>query len=344
MSVCLVTGGAGFIGSHLVEALVAQNHKVRVLDNFATGKMSNLDAVIDDLEVVDGDVTDLEVVSKAMQNVELVFHYAALCPSMTKTNDSLQIHHVGTTGTLHVLQAAHEAQVQRVIFAGSSIIYRSDDHLARKETDPTTTRSLYSIAKLTAEDYCVAFGHMYGLETIRLRFFNVFGPRLTPDNPNGGDLARLLLNMQSGRRPLLLGDGTQTRDYTYINDVVQANLLAADAPRVSGKAYNIGTGQPTSLLDLVGMINQALGTSLSPLYDPAPLDGPKDLFADIVQAQTELGFCPCTNLARDLKSCLADLPNESNDADLRLRWDQRTSVLKKGHTPNGTGVPLKSQV
>ena len=338
MTVCLVTGGAGFIGSHVVEALLARGESVRVFDNFTTGSKTNLDSVQEEIEVIVGDVTDSVAVRKAMQGVELVFHLAALAPAPSQGIDPLVVHHVVATGTLHVLQAAREVQARRVVFAGSANVYRSEDDAPRQESDPTAPRSLYSIAKLTAEDYCTAFHQIYGLDTVRLRYFNVFGPRQSAGNLHAELVARLLQSMSAGKRPLLRGDGRQKRDFTYVGDVVQANLLAADAPRVAGKVYNIATGQPTSLLDLVAAINEVLGAKLSVIQDRGADDGPRHLWANIVQAQTELGYCPCTDLMRDLRSCLSMDP-ESLEADpIQVRWDGPTAP--RGQRPVGiTSAP-----
>jgi UDP-glucose 4-epimerase len=329
MPSCLVTGGAGFIGSHLVEALVDRGDSVRILDNFTTGFTQNLATVADNVEITVGDVTNPDDVRMAMKGVDLVFHNAALSPSPSQGIDPLLVHHVVATGTLHVLQAACEAGVRRVIFAGSATVYRSEEDKPRQESDSTLPRSLYSIAKLTAEDYCAAFHQVYGLDTVRLRYFSVFGPRLMTVNLHSETVAYLLQTMRSGMRPMIRGDGRQKRDFTHVNDIVQANLLAAEAPRVAGKVFNIGTGQPTSLLELVDLINRCLGGNLQAVQDRASDEGPRYLYADIVQAQTELGYCPCTDLYRNLQECLGNDRAVLNPQSSHVRWDRRQGLIPR---------------
>ncbi|MFL5245595.1 MAG: NAD-dependent epimerase/dehydratase family protein [Gemmataceae bacterium] len=338
MAVCLVTGGAGFIGSHVVEALVARGENVRVFDNFTTGLESNLASVSKEIAIIPGDVTDLLAVRKAMEGVDLVFHLAALAPAPSQGVDPLLVHHVVATGTLHVLQAACEVQARRVIYASSATVYRSEDDAPRQESDPTGPRSLYSIAKLTAEDYCAAFHQFYGLDTVRLRYFSVFGPRQSADNLHAELVAGLLQSMSAGKRPLLPGDGRQKRDFTYVGDVAQANLLAADAPRVAGKVFNIATGQPSTLLDLIAAINEVLGANLSVVHDRGGNDGPRHLWANIVQAQTDLGYCPCTDLKRDLRSCLNMGDENLGSATIKVRWDG--PAASRSQRPSGITSPL----
>jgi UDP-glucose 4-epimerase len=330
MAVSLVTGGAGFIGSHLVEALVDRGDEVRVLDDFSTGSPSNLFHVKEKIVIVDGDVTNPQDVRLAMKDVELVFHLAALSPSSFQPIDPLLIHHVVATGTLHVLQAACEVGARRVIFGGSASVYRSDDDKPRQESDSTMPRSLYAIAKLTAEDYCAAFHQVYGLDTVRLRYFNVFGPRSSAGGFQDESVAYLLQTMLAGKKPVLRGDGRQKRDFTHVKDITQANLLASEAPRVAGKVYNIATGHPTSLVDLVDIINFQLGTNFQAVLDRASEEGPRHLWANVVPAQTELGFCPCTDLRRDLESCIPT-KNEQPAETPQMRWDDLHVVAHHRH-------------
>jgi UDP-glucose 4-epimerase len=305
MSVCLVTGGAGFIGSHLVDALVLQGHEVRILDNFSTGSRDNLAKVRGKIELVPGDVADLGVVQKLMQNVELVFHQAAL-PSVARSiADALTTHQVCATGTLHVLLAAREAQVRRVIYGSSASVYGEAGAMPSVENEPLQPVSPYAVAKLAGEHYCAAFSHIYGLETVRLRYFNVFGPRQRSTGEFAAVIPQFLDAMAAGRRPVIYGDGHQSRDFTYVDDVVQANLLAADAPRVSGRAYNIASGRRTTVLDLVDKINALLETDLRPIHiAPRPGDL-RHSHADISHAQADLGYCPCTDLDQSLRRCIS---------------------------------------
>jgi len=210
MSICLVTGGAGFIGSHLVEALLGAGHVVRVLDNFSTGSRDNLAAVRDRVEIIPGDVTDEETVHIAMREVELVFHQAALASVPRSVADPLATHRACVDGTLHVLQAAREAKVRRVIYAGSSSAYGNTERLPKSETDPTNPLSPYAVAKLAGEHYCAAFTSVYGLETVRLRYFNVYGPRQTPDSPYAAVIPLFIQALSEGRSPLATASSRAT--------------------------------------------------------------------------------------------------------------------------------------
>jgi UDP-glucose 4-epimerase len=307
MTVCLVTGGAGFVGSHLTEALLQRGNRVRVLDNFSTGEPGNLAGVRKDIEVLEGDLVDLETVRRALRGVELVFHQAALASVPRSVADPLATHAACVNGTLHVLQAAREAGVRRIVYAASSSAYGASTKLPKSESDLTLPLSPYAAAKLAAEHYCAAFSEVYGLETVRLRYFNVYGPRQTPDSPYAAVIPLFIQAMLAGRSPHVNGDGQQSRDFTFVDDVVQANLLAAEAPRVSGRVYNIACGKRTSLLDLIEKINGLLGTNILPSYrDPRPGDV-RHSQADISRAQAELGFQPRTEIDRGLRRCLEHL-------------------------------------
>jgi len=304
MALCLVTGGGGFIGSHLVDGLLAAGHEVRVLDNWSTGSRANLAHVQDQIEIISGDVTDGAVVCQAMKGVELVFHQAAMASVPRSVADPLATHHVCATGTLQVLMAAHGAQVRRVIYAASSSAYGNSSKMPIREVDPVQPLSPYAVAKLAGEHYCGSFSQIYGLETVRLRYFNVFGPRQVPGGPYAAVIPLFIEAMLSGRSPVVHGDGLQSRDFTFVDDVVQANLLTADAPRVAGKVFNIAGGRRTSLLELVHILNENLGANIRPLHDkPRPGDV-RHSQADIASAQAELGYCPCTDMKRDLQRCL----------------------------------------
>jgi UDP-glucose 4-epimerase len=304
MAVCLVTGGAGFIGSHLVEALVARGHTVRVLDDFSTGDPDNLGPVKSRIDVIRGDVTDPEVVREATRGVELVFHQAALASVPRSVADPLATHAACATGTLNVLVAARDAQVRRVIYAASSSAYGDAATLPKDEADRTCPLSPYGVAKLAGEQYCAAFTYVYGLETVRLRYFNVFGPRQLPGGPYAAVIPLFVEAMLAGRRPVIFGDGLQSRDFTYVGDVVQANLLAAAASRAAGKVYNVACGRRTTLLDLVRRINQLLGTRIEPLHAARRPGDVRHSQASITRAQADLGFCPCTDLEQGLRACI----------------------------------------
>jgi UDP-glucose 4-epimerase len=304
VAVCVVTGGAGFIGSHLVDALVNRGHTVRVLDDFSTGSPINLEPVRDRVEVTRGDVSEPEAVRRAILGAELVFHQAALPSVPRSVADPVRTHEVCATGTLRLLLAARDAGVRRVVYAASSSAYGDSERLPRREGDPTRPLSPYAVAKLVGEQYCAVFSQVYGLETVRLRYFNVFGPRQPPDSPYSAVIPLFLTALLAGRAPVIQGDGRQSRDFTYVEDVIQANLLAADAPGVSGAVYNVGCGQRTSLLELVAALNSLLGTDLRPTHTaPRPGDV-RHSQADIARAQAELGYRPRIALVEGLRRCI----------------------------------------
>ncbi|MFL5244732.1 MAG: SDR family oxidoreductase [Gemmataceae bacterium] len=304
MSISLVTGGAGFIGSHLVEALLARGKKVRVLDNFSTGDRANLQDVRDQIEVIDGDITEPDTVRAAMRGVDFVFHQAALASVPRSVADPLATHRACVDGTLNVLMAAREARVRRLVYAASSSAYGDSERLPKRESDPTAPRSPYAVSKLAGEHYCAAFFNVYGLETVRLRYFNVFGPRQAPDSPYAAVVPVFIRAMLAGRSPTLHGDGLQSRDFTYIDDVIQANLLAAEAPGVGGRLYNVACGRRTTLLEIVERLNALLTTKIKPTHTEARPGDVRHSQADITQAQEELGYTPRMDVARGLKKCV----------------------------------------
>jgi UDP-glucose 4-epimerase len=304
MGTYLVTGGAGFIGSHLVDALLGEGHAVRVLDDFSTGDPANLERARGRAEVIEGDVTDPESVRRAVRGADVVFHQAALASVPRSVADPLATHRVCVDGTLRVLVAAREAGVRRVVYAASSSAYGPSPRLPKSETDPTGALSPYAAAKLAGEHYCAAFHEVYGLETVRLRYFNVFGPRQSPDSPYAAVIPRFIAALTSGRRPVIHGDGLQSRDFTFVEDVVQANLRAARTPGVGGQVYNVACGRRTTLLELVEHLNRLLGTDLAPTHtDPRPGDV-RHSEADIQRARDDLGYRPTTEIPAGLRRCL----------------------------------------
>jgi UDP-glucose 4-epimerase len=298
---CLVTGGAGFIGSHLVEQLLNKGWQVRVLDNLSTGKLVNLARVQDKIDFRHADLTDPPAVRDAVADCEMIFHLGAL-PSVARSLvDPLTTHHVCATGTLNVLDAARDAGVRRVVYAASSSAYGGTPGTLRTETDPVAPLSPYASSKLAGELYCQAFTTVYGLETVRLRFFNVFGPRQDARSPYTGVIALFAAGMLRGEAPQVQGDGEQSRDFTYVANVVQALLRAGDSRAAVGKVYNIGNGATTSVLQLVNHLNDILGTRLEAIHGPARAGDVRHSQADITQARRDLGYEPTVTFVEGLR-------------------------------------------
>ena len=308
MAICLVTGGAGFIGSHLVSALIRQGHTVRVLDNLSTGRQANLTGVRGHAEFIKGDVCDLEAVRRATRGAEIVFHQAAYTSIPGSMADPMAAHRICATGTMQVLTAALECNVRRVVYASSSECGDSD-RPGRRETDTPAPQSPYSAAKLAGEHYCRMFLEAYGLETVSLRYFDVFGPRQEPGGPYGGVIPLFIESMLAGKRPVIFGDGSQARDFTYLEDAVRATLLAAAAPAAAGRVYNIASGQAIAFLDLVASINRILGTALEPQFTPARVFDVRRGPADVSRAKTELDFVPAVSFEDGLSRCVTDYQN-----------------------------------
>jgi UDP-glucose 4-epimerase len=304
MRTVLVTGGAGFIGSHLVEALVQRGERVRVLDNLVSGDRRNLAAVEDRIEFLAGDLADARTVARAVEGVDCVFHQAALASVQLSLERPLESHAACATGTLQLLDAARRAGVRRVVYAGSASAYGDDPALAKRETDLPRPISPYAAAKLAGEYYCHAFTAAFGLETVCLRYFNVFGPRQDPRSPYSGVIALFTHALVAGRRPTIYGDGLQSRDFVYVDNVVQANLLAADAEKVSGRTFNIGTGRSVTLLELLRVLGELLDSRIEPQFAPPRPGDIRESLADIHQARDYLGYEPTVSFEEGLRRCV----------------------------------------
>ena len=300
----LVTGGAGFIGSNLVIRLVKEGRRVRVLDNLSTGRFENLESVKQDIEFIEGDIRDLPTVQKCMSGIACVFHQAAL-PSVPRSiEDPLQSNETNISGTLHVLIAARDSRVKRLIFASSSSVYGDTPVLPKREDMPPSLLSPYALNKLTGEYYCKLFASVYGLETISLRYFNVFGPRQNPASEYAAVIPRFITAFLTKQAPVIYGDGEQTRDFTYIQNVVEANLLAAGIDSCSGQILNIAAGERISLNDLVRDLESITEAGIAPRYEEPRQGDVRHSLADITQARSFLGYTPAVDLRSGLLKTL----------------------------------------
>lgn len=298
MSLYLVTGGAGFIGSHLVETLLKRGDTVRVVDNLSTGKRANLPS---DIDFVEGDLADDYVAARAVQGCDYVLHQAAMPSVPRSVKDPIASNRANIDATLQVLVAARDAGVRRVVFAGSSSEYGNSQVLPKREDMRPSPITPYALQKWTGEQYCSMFTSIYGLETVSIRYFNVFGPRQAPDSPYSGVISLFIKAFLNGQAPLIHGDGRQTRDFTYVTNVVDGVLRAATTPGVAGEYINVATGGRVSLLELARALQLITGTNITPTFGP-PRDGDvKDSQADIFKARKMLGYEPTVPFEEGLR-------------------------------------------
>ena len=304
----LVTGGAGFIGSHIVEALVAEGYRVRVLDDLSTGRASNLDAVRDRIEMIEASASDFSACEEAAEGVAYVFHEAAIPSVPRSVAEPLPSHESGPTATLNVLEASRRAGVRRLMFAASSSAYGDAEVLPKVETLLPDPLSPYAAGKLAGEHYVRVYARTMGLDGVSLRYFNIFGPRQDPSSPYSGVISLFIKAMSRGERPRIYGDGSQTRDFTYVENAVRANLAAmrAEGPLL-GKALNVGCGDRISLLDLVSTLNAILGTDLEPEFLPARAGDVRDSLAGLGLIERELGYRPSVDFAEGLRRTVASV-------------------------------------
>ena len=305
MATYLVTGGAGFIGSHLTAALVARRESVRVVDSLITGARENLDAVAASVELITGDLADLEVARRAVAGVECVLHQAAIPSVPRSVADPITSNRANIDATLNVLVAARDAGVRRVVYAGSSSAYGDTPTLPKHEGMPTQPRSPYALQKLVGEQYGALFTALYGLETVSIRYFNVFGPRQDPSSAYSGVISRFQLALVTGARPTNYGDGEQTRDFTYVDNVVDGVLRAAAADDVSGAVINVATGRRVALNELLGILAELAGVQADPIYEAARPGDVRDSQADIALAERLLGYQPIVSFEEGLRRTLA---------------------------------------
>lgn len=290
MALYLVTGGAGFIGSNIVGELVARGEQVRVLDNFSTGYLANLLPFKAQIEIMEGDIRDVTLVREAVQGVDFVLHQAALCSVPGSVSDPLTNHEVNATGTLRLLEAAREAGVKRLVYASSCAVYGDNPELPKRETMPAEPLSPYAITKLTGEQYGRVFWQLHGFETVGLRYFNVFGPRQDPASQYAAAIPRFVMLLLQGKVPIIYGDGSQSRDFVFVTDVVQANLRACAAPGVAGEVFNVAGGQRYTILELVSLLSEIIGCAFEVQHAPPRSGDVLHSQADISQARLRLGY------------------------------------------------------
>lgn len=325
----LVTGGAGFIGSHLAQALSDLGIEVRILDNFILGSRQNLEAspVTNRFDIRTGDIRDVSLVREMVEGCQWVFHLAAL-PSVPRSIEHpIESNSHNLDGTLQLLEAARDAGVERFLFASSSAIYGESPVAIKREDLPPAPLSPYALQKYAAERYAQLFHHLYGLNTVCLRYFNVFGPRQSHDSPYSGVVARFCQAFLGDRSPTIFGDGLQSRDFTYIDNVVEANLLAVQAPveAVAGRVFNVAGGTSISLLDIIRVLNRLTGRNLHPIFMPERVGDIRHSHADIGAAQAAFGYRPRIDWGEGLERTLAwyrdRQPSRSSSATHRLSWE-----------------------
>ena len=312
----LVTGGAGLIGSHIAEGLLEDGFRVRILDNFATGRRSNVAGLGTDVELVEGDIQSYERVNKAIADCDIVLHQAALPSVPRSVQDPLTTNATNVIGTLNVLLAARDHGVGRVICASSSSVYGPGRSMrGHQETEACVPISPYATGKLAMEGYARSFHEVYGLETVSLRYFNVFGPRQDPSSQYAAVIPNFIAALMAGEAPVIFGDGEQTRDFTYVANVVEANKLAMQTPEIGGRVFNVACGERVSLNRLVTEVGDLLGSAVQPVYAAPRAGDVEHSLADLSRAQTELGYEPSVRLKEGLERTIRHLRDDQQTAD-----------------------------
>jgi len=304
MASYLVTGGAGFIGSHLAEELVRRGNRVRVVDSLVTGKRRNVEH-IPEVEFVEGDLAEFAVAEGAVEGMDYVLHQAAIPSVPRSVKDPITTNRANIDGSINILVAARDAGVKRLVYAGSSSAYGNTPTLPKREDMTPSPLSPYALQKLVAEQYCQMFTRLYGFETVTIRYFNVFGPRQDPGSPYSGVISLFATALLEGRQPIIYGDGEQTRDFTYVSNVVDGVLRACEAPKAAGEVINVGTGRRISLNALLQVMNGIVGTNLQPIHKEARAGDVRDSQADITKATNLLRYTPIVPLEEGLKHTLA---------------------------------------
>jgi nucleoside-diphosphate-sugar epimerase len=302
MAKYLVTGGAGFIGSNIAEELLARKEKVRVLDNFVTGNIDNLKPFISKIELIKGDIRDKKTLAKALKGVDFILHQAALRSVAKSVEDPVETHDVNATGTLNLLMAAKEAGVKRVVYASTCAAYGDAKRFPQREDDVVSPISPYGASKLAGELYCGVFVKTLGLETVALRYFNVYGPRQNPESRYSSVVPGFIFDIMRNRIPVVDWDGKQSRDFVFVKDVVQANLLSIKAKNASGEVFNVGNGCATTIYDILMQIEKTLSRKISPKFGPKREGDVRKVYSDITKAKRILGFKPGFTLEEGLKS------------------------------------------
>jgi len=303
-----VTGGCGFIGSHIAETLAGEGHKVRILDDLSSGHECNIAGFADKVEFVMGDIRDQKTMVTVMAGIEYVFHEAALVSVFDSVERPVDNNEINVTGTLNVLTAAKETGVKRIVVASSAAVYGDDPTLPKQEDMAPKPVSPYAVAKITKEYYMSVFAQLYGLETVCLRYFNVYGPRQDPSSMYSGVISKFTDVVRAGETPIVFGDGEQTRDFVFVKDVVKSNLLAMREPSIGqGDVFNIGTGQRASLLDLLDVLGEIAGRDLNPQFEEVRVGDVSDSVADISRAREKLGYEPEYDIREGLGILLESL-------------------------------------
>jgi len=301
MAKYIVTGGAGFIGSNIVEELVKRGEKVRVIDNFTSGKIENLRPFLRKIELIKGDIRDEKAVARAVKGSDFVLHLAALRSVAKSVEEPVETHDVNATGTLNLLIAAKKAGVRRFVYSSTCAAYGDAKKFPQRETDAAAPISPYGASKLAGENYCMVFANTLGLEAVALRYFNVYGPRQNPESMYSSVVPAFIFDVMSGRKPVVEWDGKQSRDFVFVKDVVRANLLAATAKKASGQVFNVGNGYPTAIYDLLMYIEKALSKRIAPKFGPKREGDVRKVYSDISKAKRTLGFKPGVTLEQGLK-------------------------------------------